>query len=68
MVKPEDMVVLDRWAVSRALEAQQEIAKAYDEYDFLSVIQRLMHFCSIEMGSFIWISSKTVNTPRKVIA
>ncbi|MEX0424281.1 isoleucine--tRNA ligase [Providencia rettgeri] len=52
MVKPEDMVVLDRWAVSRALEAQQEIAKAYDEYDFLSVIQRLMHFCSIEMGSF----------------
>lgn len=52
MVKPEDMVVLDRWAVGRALEAQKEIAKAYDEYDFLGVIQRLMHFCSIEMGSF----------------
>ncbi|HHR6130651.1 TPA: isoleucine--tRNA ligase [Providencia alcalifaciens] len=52
MVKPEDMVVLDRWAVGRALEAQKEITKAYDEYDFLGVIQRLMHFCSIEMGSF----------------
>lgn len=52
MVKPEDMVVLDRWAVGRALEAQKEITKAYDEYDFLAVVQRLMHFCSIEMGSF----------------
>lgn len=52
MVKPEEMVVLDRWAVGRALAAQNEIAYNYDNYDFHVVIQRLMQFCSVEMGSF----------------
>ncbi|MEQ2025192.1 isoleucine--tRNA ligase [Xenorhabdus szentirmaii] len=52
MVKAEDMVVLDRWAVGRAQAAQADILKSYDEYDFHSVVQRLMQFCSVEMGSF----------------
>lgn len=51
-VKPEEMVVLDRWAVGRAQAAQVEIAEAYESYDFHRVVQRLMQFCSIEMGSF----------------
>ncbi|MCC3718788.1 isoleucine--tRNA ligase [Rouxiella badensis] len=51
-VKPEDMVVLDRWAVGRAKAAQEEIVAAYDRYDFHGVVQRLMQFCSVEMGSF----------------
>ncbi|MDH2925073.1 isoleucyl-tRNA synthetase [Nicoletella semolina] len=51
-VKPEEMIALDRWAVSCALEAQNEIKEAYDNYQFHSVVQRLMRFCSIEMGSF----------------
>ena len=52
MVKPEDMVVLDRWAVSMAKEAQEQIIQAYENYDFHKVVQRIMQFCSIEMGSF----------------
>ncbi|SCC13080.1 isoleucine--tRNA ligase [Gilliamella intestini] len=52
MVKPEDMVVLDRWAVSMAKEAQEQIIHAYENYDFHKVVQRIMQFCSIEMGSF----------------
>lgn len=52
MVKPEEMVVLDRWAVGQALEAQNDIIEHYENYDFHLVVQRLMHFCSIEMGSF----------------
>ncbi|EKO3891495.1 isoleucine--tRNA ligase [Vibrio metschnikovii] len=52
MIPVEEMVALDRWAVGRALAAQQEIIKAYDEYNTHAVVQRLMHFCSIEMGSF----------------
>ena len=52
MVAAEDMVALDRWAVARAFAAQQEIVKAYDEYNTHAVVQRLMHFCSVEMGSF----------------
>ncbi|PWC21806.1 isoleucine--tRNA ligase [Brenneria roseae subsp. roseae] len=52
MVKPEEMVVLDRWAVGCAKAAQEEIIEAYESYDFHRVVQRLMQFCSIEMGSF----------------
>lgn len=52
MVKPENMVVLDRWAVSVAKEAQEQIIQAYENYDFHKVVQRIMQFCSIEMGSF----------------
>lgn len=52
MVQAEEMIVLDRWAVSCALQAQNEIKEAYDNYQFHEVVQRLMRFCSIEMGSF----------------
>lgn len=52
LVKPEDMVVVDRWAVGRAQAAQADIVASYENYDFHEVIQRLMQFCSIEMGSF----------------
>jgi isoleucyl-tRNA synthetase len=52
LVAPEEMVALDRWAVGRAMEAQEEIIKAYDEYNLHGVTQRLMQFCSVEMGSF----------------
>jgi len=52
IVPVEEMVALDRWAVGRAQAAQAEIVKAYDEYNTHAVTQRLMQFCSIEMGSF----------------
>lgn len=52
MVSPEEMVVLDRWAVGRAKAVQEEIIAAYDNYDFHIVTQKLMQFCSVEMGSF----------------
>ncbi|TNH06524.1 isoleucine--tRNA ligase, partial [Pasteurellaceae bacterium Phil11] len=52
MVKREEMITLDRWAVDCALQAQQDIANNYDNYQFHLVVQRLMRFFSIEMGSF----------------
>ncbi|MEB6224156.1 isoleucine--tRNA ligase [Pantoea anthophila] len=52
LVKPEEMVVVDRWAVGRAQAAQANIVASYENYDFHEVIQRLMQFCSVEMGSF----------------
>ncbi|MCW8330060.1 isoleucine--tRNA ligase [Photobacterium sp. SDRW27] len=52
LVAPEEMVALDRWAVGRAMAAQEEIIQAYDEYNLHTVTQRLMQFCSVEMGSF----------------
>ena len=52
LVAIEDMVALDRWAVGRAVDAQRDILSAYESYDLLQVTQKLMQFCSIEMGSF----------------
>lgn len=52
MVEFKDMVELDKWAVSLAYNTQQELIKCYDDYDFHKVVQILMNFCSIELGSF----------------
>jgi isoleucyl-tRNA synthetase len=52
LVPFDQMVSLDQWAVQRAKAAQQDIIDAYEKYDFLVVNQKLMQFCSIEMGSF----------------
>ena len=51
VVPVNDMVALDRWIVSRARKLQEDIIAAYERYDMLVVTQKLMHFCSIELGS-----------------
>lgn len=52
LVAIDDMVELDKWVVGRAHSIQQEIIEAYEKYDMLVVTQKLMQFCSIELGSF----------------
>ncbi|MBS3796222.1 isoleucine--tRNA ligase [Pseudoalteromonas sp. BDTF-M6] len=52
LVDVADMVELDRWIVSRAAQLQEEIVNAYDEYQLLVVTQKLMNFCTGELGSF----------------
>ncbi|BAO00472.1 IleS protein [Candidatus Pantoea carbekii] len=51
-IKRENMIVIDRWAVGRAMAVQQDIIQFYENYNFHEVVQRLMQFCSVEMGSF----------------
>ncbi|CUX97328.1 isoleucine--tRNA ligase [Candidatus Hoaglandella endobia] len=51
-VSPEQMVVLDRWAVGRAQAAQEEIIAAYERYDFHQVIKLMIKFCSVELSAF----------------
>ncbi|RUO56191.1 MULTISPECIES: isoleucine--tRNA ligase [Pseudidiomarina] len=51
-VAANDMVAMDRWVVARAVALQDELLDAYDNYQFHVVVQKLMHFCSIELGSF----------------
>ncbi|MXR68087.1 isoleucine--tRNA ligase [Shewanella sp. JBTF-M18] len=51
-VAVEDMVALDRWVVRRAAALQTEILEAYEQYNFHLVTQKLMQFCSVELGSF----------------
>jgi len=52
MVKPEDMVALDAWAVDRAARLQEELIGHYNQYEFLQVFQKVSHFCSQDMGGF----------------
>jgi isoleucyl-tRNA synthetase len=48
----ESMVALDRWILRRAAQVQQEIIEAYTQYQFHVVVQKVMNFCSVELGSF----------------
>ncbi|HEY0333746.1 MAG TPA: class I tRNA ligase family protein, partial [Stenotrophomonas sp.] len=51
LVAPADMVALDRWIVHRAYELQERIAAAYARYDFAGIVQMLLNFCSVDLGS-----------------
>ncbi len=51
LVAPADMVALDRWIVHRAKLLQDRIVAAYARYDFAEVVQSLMNFCSVDLGS-----------------
>jgi isoleucyl-tRNA synthetase len=51
-VAPDDMVQLDRWAVDRALQLQQDIIKAYQDYNFHLIYQKVLNFCVADMGGF----------------
>lgn len=52
LVDFDDLVELDKWAVNRAAAVQKEIIAAYESYDLIVVTQKMMQFCSIELGSF----------------
>jgi isoleucyl-tRNA synthetase len=46
------MLMLDRWAVDQTRRLQQEIANAYETYQFHQVVQKLHNFCVTELGGF----------------
>ncbi|WP_199609396.1 isoleucine--tRNA ligase [Flocculibacter collagenilyticus] len=52
MVDVADMVQLDRWMVNNAAKLQAELLDAYNNYQMHLVVQRLMNFCTVELGSF----------------
>ncbi|MFT4197005.1 MAG: isoleucine--tRNA ligase [Pseudoxanthomonas sp.] len=47
----EDMVALDRWIVHRAWQVQEKVKAAYERYDFAAIVQALLNFCSVDLGS-----------------
>ncbi|MBE8716473.1 isoleucine--tRNA ligase [Cellvibrio polysaccharolyticus] len=48
----EQLVQLDRWIIGRTAQLQQEIIKAYDNYQFHLIYQKLHNFCVVELGGF----------------
>jgi isoleucyl-tRNA synthetase len=49
---PEDLLPLDRWAVDCAAQLQAGVQKAYADYQFLQVYQKVHNFCAFELGAF----------------
>ena len=46
------MVALDRWALARTRELQDEMVAAYRSYDFHVIYQKLHNFCVVDLGGF----------------
>lgn len=51
-VAAKDMLALDQWLVNKAQALQAEIIAAYEKYEFHVIVQKVHHFCSIDLGSF----------------
>ncbi len=50
----ERLLEIDRWTLARAGALQTEVIKAYRDYDFHVVYQKVHGFCVIELGAF-WL-------------
>ncbi|HEX9138179.1 MAG TPA: isoleucine--tRNA ligase, partial [Steroidobacteraceae bacterium] len=51
-VAPAQLLALDRWAVARTAQLQQEIAAAYQDYAFHLIYQKIHNFCVVDLGGF----------------
>ena len=51
VLSPAEMLPFDRWAVDRALQIQNEISQAYDDYQFMQVYQKVNNYCALELSA-----------------
>ena len=51
-VPTEQMVALDRWALARTRELQEEVIAAYRNYEFHIIYQKVHNFCVVDLGGF----------------
>ncbi len=52
LVAPEDMLELDRWAVTKLNRLIEKAFAAYDEYEFHVVSHLINDFCVVELSNF----------------
>ena len=52
LVKPEEMLPLDKWAVTRLNDLITKVFAWYDNYEFHSVSHAINDFCVVELSSF----------------
>ena len=51
-VADHELLELDRWAIMRCQQLQEEIITAYEQYQFHVIYQKIHNFCAVDMGSF----------------
>jgi isoleucyl-tRNA synthetase len=61
------LVDLDRWALARTRELQDEVIAAYRSYDFHLIYQKVHNFCVVDMGGFYLdvIKDRLYTTPAR---
>ena len=47
-----DLVAIDRWALWRTQQLQDEVLESYRNYQFHLIYQKVHNFCSVDLGSF----------------
>ena len=52
LVKPEEMLELDRWAVTKLNELIEKCFAAYDDFEFHVISHSINDFCVVELSSF----------------
>jgi len=48
----DDLVAIDRWALSKSFALQNEVVTAYRNYEFHDIYQKIHNFCVVELGGF----------------
>ncbi len=51
-IPADELIELDRWAITRCQDLQAEILSAYEQYNFHVIYQKIHNFCAVDMGSF----------------
>jgi isoleucyl-tRNA synthetase len=64
------LVDLDRWAIARTRELQDEVVAAYRNYDFHLIYQKVHNFCVVDLGGFYLdvIKDRLYTTPQLGLA
>ena len=66
-VPAADMVAIDRWALWRTEQLQEEVVAAYRNYQFHLIYQKVHNFCSVDLGGFYLdvLKDRLYTTPAK---
>ena len=51
-VEYENLLEIDKWALNRLEKLKSKVTKLYDNYEFYSLFQEILHFCILDMSSF----------------
>ncbi len=68
----EDIVILDKWIIHKAVKLDEQIMSDYEEFKFHKIIQDIINFCTLELGGYYLdiikdrlYTSKRDGSPRK---
>jgi isoleucyl-tRNA synthetase len=66
-VAVNELVAIDRWALRRTQQLQEEVIAAYRNYQFHLIYQKVHNFCSVDLGAFYLdvLKDRLYTTPAK---